>query len=344
MDSSDAPKFSKPTAFLKNVSYSATEADIESFFNGLPIAGIRISRDPRTGQSKGIVHVEFNDQESLDKALALNGSPIHGRSVTIDVARIIDKKAEGSSSFTGGAGAGAGSSAFGSQGTSRFSMPAQAQTEQQVLTAYVSGLPSGTTEGDIESFFNGIKIAKTRLYHDKETGEFKGVAFVEFSNTKDLDDAVARNGNTIGEFTINVSVSGKKQRGAPSGNRNAQSTPTAFNNRQGYNNNNNSSNGRQFQNQGGRQNYQRVQDPEGFAAFGGGRARKPHTQRTAGEGNDQAQSAASSTSTAAAITTESGDAASSAARPKLNLQPRSVNAPLNAPAQPVKNVSLFNCY
>lgn len=332
MDSSDTPKFSKPTAFLKNVSYSATEADVESFFQGLPITGIRISRDPRTGQSKGIVHVEFNDQESLEKALALNGSPIHGRSVTVDVARIIDKKAEGTSS--------AGASAFGSQGTSRFSMPApaQAQTDQQVLTAYVSGLPPGTTEGDMDSFFNGIKIAKTRLYHDKETGEFKGVAFVEFSNTKDLEDAVARNGNTLGEFAINVSVSGKKQRGASSGNRYVQSTPAAFNNRQGYNNNN----GRQFQNQGGRQNYQRVQDPEGFAAFGGGRARKPYTQRTSGEGNDQSQHATTASSTSsAATTTESGDAASSAARPKLNLQPRSVNAPLNAPAQPVKNVSLF---
>lgn len=323
MDSSSSSKFSKPTAFLKNVSYDATEADVESIFKGLSVSNVKISRDSRTGQPKGIAHVEFNDQESLDAAINLNGTLLHGRNVTIDVARQMEKKHDGGGAFTSSSTSGNGSGRFNSSFTS-------SKSDQHSLTAYVSGLIHGTTEGDIETFFEGIKIVKTQLYHDKETGEFKGVAFVEFSNTTDLESAVTRNGNSLLGSTINVSISGKKQRnnrGNYAGGNNNN-----FNNNNNYNNNNNS--GFQYH---GKQNASRIQDPDAFAAFNKGKGRKPSHQ-------NQSTSDTSDQQTQKVQQNESTESAESSERPKLQLKPRSVDAPLNSVAVPTKNVSYYFLY
>jgi lupus La protein len=57
-------------------------------------------------------------------------------------------------------------------------------------TLYVKGLPSDSTIESIEAIFKGFTVSCVRLRRNKETKEFKGSAFVEFSTQEEVDAAI----------------------------------------------------------------------------------------------------------------------------------------------------------
>lgn len=74
------------SAFLGNLSYETSEEDVWTFFaeNGVAdVRRVRIVRDKETGSGKGFGYVEFAKSESVSKAIAIRGNPLHGRDVRI---------------------------------------------------------------------------------------------------------------------------------------------------------------------------------------------------------------------------------------------------------------------
>ena len=68
-------------------------------------------------------------------------------------------------------------------------------------------------EDKITSFFAGAgaTVTGTRWLNDKETGEFKGVGFVAFESTEDVDKAVALGGEQLDGRAIRVDYAGQKK-------------------------------------------------------------------------------------------------------------------------------------
>ncbi|KAG8929724.1 hypothetical protein FRC02_005155 [Tulasnella sp. 418] len=76
-----APPF---TAFVGNLSFDLSEADIEEFF-GSYLKSVKIIRD-RDDKPKGFGYVEFGDLQGLKDALAKSGGQLSGRTIRVSVA------------------------------------------------------------------------------------------------------------------------------------------------------------------------------------------------------------------------------------------------------------------
>jgi translation initiation factor 4B len=84
----ELPLPSKPpyTAHLGNLSFDATEGDVNDFFSGCEVTNVRIVEDKLDRKPKGFGYVEFGSVEGLKKALDLSGSQFQGRNVRVSVA------------------------------------------------------------------------------------------------------------------------------------------------------------------------------------------------------------------------------------------------------------------
>ncbi|KAI7893865.1 uncharacterized protein EV154DRAFT_500290 [Mucor mucedo] len=74
------------TAHIANLSFDSTEDDLSDLFTNLKIQKIRLLRDRETDRSKGFGYIEFDDLESLKRALELNGENVQGRSIRVNIA------------------------------------------------------------------------------------------------------------------------------------------------------------------------------------------------------------------------------------------------------------------
>lgn len=82
------PLPSKPpyTAHLGNLSFDATEGDVNDFFADCEVTNVRIVEDKLDRKPKGFGYVEFGSLDGLKKALDLSGTQFQGRNVRVSVA------------------------------------------------------------------------------------------------------------------------------------------------------------------------------------------------------------------------------------------------------------------
>jgi RNA recognition motif-containing protein len=75
--------------YVGNLSFDATEADIEDAFSQFgDVKSVNIIKDRETGRSRGFGFVEMNDQQAGREAIeGLNLKQIAGRAVTVNEAR-----------------------------------------------------------------------------------------------------------------------------------------------------------------------------------------------------------------------------------------------------------------
>uniref|UniRef100_A0AAY4D205 Eukaryotic translation initiation factor 4B n=1 Tax=Denticeps clupeoides TaxID=299321 RepID=A0AAY4D205_9TELE len=87
IDRSRLPHNPPYTAFLGNIPYDVTEDSIKSFFHGLSISAVRLPREPNNPERlKGFGYAEFDDVESLLRALSLNEENLGNRRIRVDIA------------------------------------------------------------------------------------------------------------------------------------------------------------------------------------------------------------------------------------------------------------------
>ncbi|KAI9698640.1 MAG: hypothetical protein M1836_003749 [Candelina mexicana] len=74
------------TTHIGNLSFDATEGDIQDFFSGCAVTSVRIVEDKLERKPKGFGYVEYGTIDGLKKALELNGSQFQGRNIRVSVA------------------------------------------------------------------------------------------------------------------------------------------------------------------------------------------------------------------------------------------------------------------
>ncbi|KAL5397322.1 hypothetical protein PMIN06_002710 [Paraphaeosphaeria minitans] len=84
----ELPLPSKPpyTAHLGNLSFDATEGDVNDFFADCEVTNVRIVEDKLERKPKGFGYAEFGSVEGLKKALDLSGTQFQGRNIRVSVA------------------------------------------------------------------------------------------------------------------------------------------------------------------------------------------------------------------------------------------------------------------
>ncbi|XP_073019998.1 uncharacterized protein [Primulina eburnea] len=197
------------TLFVGNLSYSIEQADVENFFkNAGEIVEVRFSMFP-DNSFRGFGHVEFATAAEAEKALReMNGKELLGRPVKLDLARE-------RGSFTPHSG---------EKDTNSFQKGGRARGQ----TVFVRGFDKNGEEDQIRSsleehFGSCGEISRVSLPKDQEGG-FKGMAYIDFTDSDGFNKALELNGSDIGEYTLNVEeakprndASGGPRRGGRSG-------------------------------------------------------------------------------------------------------------------------------
>lgn len=103
--------------FVGNLAFSTTKEDLEAAFAVYgPVVEVKIPLDRDTGRVRGFAFVTFENQQSAEKALAMDGQELNGRPIRVNVAQ--EKKTGGASGGGRSGGAGGGRSGGGAGGRS----------------------------------------------------------------------------------------------------------------------------------------------------------------------------------------------------------------------------------
>ena len=95
--------------FVGNLSFNTTENDLQDAFSAHGVvAEVNLMMDRSTGRSRGFAFVTMSTPEEAQKAIsAMNGSTLHDRALTVNVARPKEERPGGGGGrrdFRGGGG------------------------------------------------------------------------------------------------------------------------------------------------------------------------------------------------------------------------------------------------
>ncbi|KAI3462505.1 hypothetical protein Pfo_019168 [Paulownia fortunei] len=150
--------------YVGGIPYYSTEDDIRSYFEGCgTITSVDCMTFPDTGKFRGIAIITFKTEAAAKRALGLDGSDMGGLFLKIQPFKSarVNKLSNFSPSVL--------------EGYNRI---------------YIGNLSWDVTENDLRKLFADCTVASIRFGEDKETGEFKGYAHVDFADSLSLNMAL----------------------------------------------------------------------------------------------------------------------------------------------------------
>ncbi len=107
--------------YVGNLSYSATEEDLQELFSGAgTVSSVTLIKDRDTGRSRGFAFVEMSSQVEAENAISMfNGYSMDNRQLTVNIARPREDRGGGGGGFGGRRGGGGGGGGYGDRGGSR---------------------------------------------------------------------------------------------------------------------------------------------------------------------------------------------------------------------------------
>jgi nucleolin len=180
--------------FLGNLSYDITDDQVREFFKDCgEITDIHWLKDKESGEFYGSGFVEFGNggaQEALKKA----GEDFLGRPIKIDMAKPRAPRADGGGGFK-----------------KREPKPLSEKPEG-CNTVFCGNLSYDIDDAAATKFFESCgEIANIRWLTDRETGDFKGCGFIEFSDPASVDQAVKKNGEDLMGRNIRIDYSAPRK-------------------------------------------------------------------------------------------------------------------------------------
>ncbi len=204
--SGDASVSSKNTVVLRNISFQSTEDTLrQAMASAGAVSSVRLPTYPDTGKPRGIAFVEFAAEESLAKALALNGTEVDGRAVTVEVASERAPRNSNNNSDSG-----ARPARLRSAGTSDGQRRA-AGGEASKNTVVLRNISFESTEDSLRAAMASVgAVSSVRLPTHPDSGKPRGIAFVEFAAEESLAAALALSGTQIDGRTVAVEVASER--------------------------------------------------------------------------------------------------------------------------------------
>lgn len=183
------------TVLVVNLSLKAQEKDIWQFFtkHAGKVRTIKLIKDSRSGKSKGIGYVEFQDAESVLKSLNLTGQCILNQPIRVQASQAEKNRA------------------------AKAAKQQQEQLAAQGPTKiYIGGLVdelSGMTQDELCQLFSPFgPILQIDVPKDPYTHRNRGYAFVQYLEAAHARDAMmAMHGFDIGGKQIRVGFAGQDQ-------------------------------------------------------------------------------------------------------------------------------------
>lgn len=179
--------------YVGGIPYHYTEDEIRSYFRNCGvITNIDCKMRTEDGKFSGIAFITFEAEDATKRALALDRAAMGDRFLTIQ--QYMKTPSRRTSGFT----------------------PEMVDGYNRV---YIGNLAWDTTEHDIRKLFSDSVITSVRLGKNKETGEFKGYAHVDFKDSVSLAMALKLDQQIVRGRPVKISCAVPKKMG------NTDSTP-----------------------------------------------------------------------------------------------------------------------
>ncbi|GKY90824.1 hypothetical protein MPSEU_000055200 [Mayamaea pseudoterrestris] len=177
--------------FLGNLPFTVDESSLVDFLPG--VTHIKWITDKETGKFYGSAFVECDTPASAAKAVTKSEQQLLGRAIKINYApaRVGDvwpppKKVISGNQGTGGQAGGKG-------------IRAMSAKPDNCTKLFIGNLSYDIDDDGITKFFAAVdaEVKAVRWIHHKESGDFKGVGFVEFWNEAACEKAATLNGKDL---------------------------------------------------------------------------------------------------------------------------------------------------
>ncbi|WCJ40040.1 nucleolin like 2 [Euphorbia peplus] len=187
------------TLFVGNLSFKVERGDVESFFQEIgEVVDVRFAVDNQDQRFKGFGHVEFATVEEAQKALKLNGNQLLGREVRLDLARERGDKTPYTPNN--------GPRGYGAEGPKVF------------IRGFDVNSGEDEIKSSLEEHFKGCGgISKINIPTDRDTGAFKGMAYMEFQDSNGLNKALQLDGSEFGDQYLTVQEARPRDGGSSGG-------------------------------------------------------------------------------------------------------------------------------
>ncbi|KAI3995328.1 hypothetical protein MKX01_032130 [Papaver californicum] len=150
--------------YVGGIPYYSTEDDIRSFFESCgTITELECMSFPDTAKFRGIAMISFKTDAAAKRALALDGAEMGGLFLKIQPYKTTISRPQKS-----------------------LSADFAPKIVEGYNRVYVGNLAWDITEDDLKQLFKGCKISSVQFGTDKETGEFRGYAHVDFEDSLSL--------------------------------------------------------------------------------------------------------------------------------------------------------------
>ena len=155
---------------VSGMPYETTEDNIKEFFKGMEIVGIDMPTWPDSGRSKGFANLTFGSTEDAGKCIAMNGATMGTRWLKIET----------------------------HNGRTPFKPGNPGEKPEGCTRVFVGNLSYDIDEATLRDQLKGCgEITRLKWGEDRDTGDFKGYAHVDFANSDDTEKAVALNGEMV---------------------------------------------------------------------------------------------------------------------------------------------------
>lgn len=176
--------------FVGNLPFAVDEASLRSFLEPAgEVTHIKWITDKETGRFYGSAFIEVANSHVAVAALnKCNGSEMMGRKIKLNLApaREGDVWPPKSNVITGG------------QAQSK-GVKSMSEKPEGCCKLFIGNLSYDIDDETIEKFFGAVdaEIKAVRWIHHKDSGDFKGVGFVEFWNTEACEKGATLNGKNL---------------------------------------------------------------------------------------------------------------------------------------------------
>jgi nucleolin len=182
--------------FLGNLPFAVDETTLSDFLPGL--SHIKWITDKETGKFYGSAFVEAESPVAAADAVAKGGQSFMGRPIKVNYAparegdvwpppkKVVSGNQTSASATTGGQAGGKG-------------IQAMSAKPDGCTKLFIGNLSYEIDDDGITKFFAAVdaEVKAVRWIHHKDSGDFKGVGFVEFWNTQACEKAAALNGKDL---------------------------------------------------------------------------------------------------------------------------------------------------
>lgn len=187
--------------FCGNLSWDVDDDKIREFFKECgTLTDIYWLTNRETGDFKGCGFVTFDSLEASKKAMEYNGADFMGRPLKLDYAQQKPSKGKGSKG-KGKGGKGKGSS--------------PGEKPEGCTTVFCGNLSYDIDDDAMKKFATDAgcgEVKAIRWLTDHTSGDFKGVGFVEFWDTADVDKVMLKNGEDLLGRNIRLDYSTPKEK------------------------------------------------------------------------------------------------------------------------------------